>query len=121
MRKCRTLNGLLRTTIAVVFGFMSLLHGPIMTFTMAAPAHHGVPRGHSTHHHGTAPQDDPQPIERAAIPVCYALGCFVAVQSLPAGMPAASLELMGTLAPGAANTLLAADTEPAVPPPRLQV
>src|SRR4051794_5809236 len=101
MRKHRTINGLLRMALAVVFGFMSLLHGPVMTFAMAAPAHHDMPRSHSAHHHqGARPQDDPQPIERGTIPVCYALGCFVAVESLPAGTPGAPLELMGTLAPG---------------------
>ena len=35
-------RGLLRTAIAVVFGFMSLVHGPVMTFAKGtpAPAHH---------------------------------------------------------------------------------
>ena len=122
MRKHRPTNSLLRTAIAVVFGCMSLLHGPVMTFAKAAPAHHDVPAAHSTHHHhGVAPDGDPQPIERGTIPVCYAFGCFVALESLPAGTPAAPLELISTLTPGIADTLLAADIEPAVPPPRLQV
>ena len=105
-----------------VFGFMSLLHGPVMTFAKAAPAHHAVAGGHGDHHHhGTAPQDNPPPIEPGAIPVCYAFGCFVAVQSVAISTPAAPVEIMGTLAPGLSHMMLAADIEPAVPPPRLPV
>jgi hypothetical protein len=117
------MNGLLRTAVAVMFGLMSLLHGPVMTFAKpaAVPAHHAMNASHTGHHHNTAPQDDPQPVEPGTMPVCYAFGCLIAVESLPVRVPAAVLEPIGTLAPGIANAMLAADVEPAVPPPRLQV
>jgi len=124
MQMRRPMNGLLRTAVAVVFGLMSLLHGPVMTFAKpaAAPAHHAMSASHAGHHHhDTAPQDDPQPAEPGTMPVCYAFGCLIAVESLPVRVPAAVLEPIGTLAPGIANAMLAADVEPAVPPPRLQV
>lgn len=124
MRKHRPMNGLLRTAVAVVFGFMSLLHGPVMTFAMAgaAPAHHAMSGNHTGHHHhGAAPQDDGQPAEPGTAPVCNAFGCLIAVESLAVRVPATVLEPIGTLAPGIADAMLAADIEPAVPPPRLQV
>jgi hypothetical protein len=120
MHMRRPMNGLLRTAVAVVFGLMSLLHGPVMTFAKpaAAAAHHAMNAGH---HHNTAPQDDPQPVEPGTMPVCYAFGCLIAVESLPVNVPAAVLEPIGPLAPGIADAMFAADVEPAVPPPRLQV
>ena len=49
MRSHRPMNGVLRTVLAVVFGFMSLVHGPVMTFAKAAPAsaHHIIDVGAS--------------------------------------------------------------------------
>ena len=54
-------RGLLRAAMAVVFGFMSLVHGPVMTFAKAssAPAHHAS--HHGAHHHHAAPAEDPSP------------------------------------------------------------
>jgi hypothetical protein len=117
------MNGLLRTAVAAVFGLMSLLHGPVMTFAKpaAAAVHHAMNASHVGHHHTTAPQDDPQPVEPGTMPVCYAFGCLIAVESLPVIVPAAVLEPIGTLAPGLVDAIFAADVEPAVPPPRLQV
>jgi hypothetical protein len=117
------MNGLLRAAVAVVFGFMSLLHGPVMTFAMAgaAPAHHAMTSHTDHHHHGTAPQDDAQPPEPGTVLVCNAFGCLIAVESLAVRVPATMLEPIGTLSPGIADAMLAADIEPAIPPPRLQV
>ena len=39
-------RGLLRAAMAVVFGFMSLVHGPVMTFAKASPAS----AHHESHH-----------------------------------------------------------------------
>lgn len=113
------MNGLLRTAVAVVFGLMSVLHGPVMTFAKpaAAATHHAMAAGHAGHHHTTAPQNDPQP---AAQPVCFAFGCLIAIEAPPVHVPAAVLEPIGTLASAAAKAMRAADVEPAIPPPRLQ-
>ena len=114
---------MLRTAIAVVFGFMSLVHGPVMTFAKgAAPAHHamhaGGPHHGINHEHHTAPVDSPSPAEPASA-ICYAFGCFIGLDAVAPGAPAASLSPIGTLFPPPAAALLAGDIEPAVPPPRL--
>ena len=115
---------MLRTAIAVVFGFMSLVHGPVMTFAKGAraPAHHAMNAGGPHHgmdhdHHRTAPVD--RPAEPASAPVCYAFGCFIGLDAVALGAPTASLSPIGTLFPAPAAALLAGDIEPAVPPPRL--
>ena len=115
-------RGLLRAAIAAVFGFMSLAHGPVMTFAKGAPApaHHVVDAGGPHHgidhdHHG-APVDGSSP---ASAPVCYAFGCFIGLDVVALGAPAASLSPLGTLFPAPAAALLAGDIKPAVPPPRL--
>jgi hypothetical protein len=109
---------LLRTAIAVVFGFMSLVHGPVMTFAKgtAGSAHHGVNAG-GPHH--AAPVDDPAPAEPASAPVCYAFGCFIGLDAVALAVPAATLSPTGPLFPAPAAALRAGDIEPAVPPPRL--
>ena len=114
-------TGLLRIAVAAVFGFMSLLHGPVMTFAIAAapPAHHAM--AHAGHHHDTAPQDDAQPADAGVVPVCNAFGCLIALESLPARVPAASFVPLGAVTPGIASTMRATDIEPATPPPRLRV
>src|SRR5438045_621230 len=115
---------LLRTAIAVVFGFMSLAHGPVMTFAKAAPApvtqamstgrpHHGA---HSDHRHHTVPAANQAP---ASAPICYAFGCFIALDALAQGAPPAGFTPMGVLFPAPAAVLRAGHIEPAVPPPRL--
>jgi hypothetical protein len=113
-------RGLLRTAMAVVFGFMSLLHGPVMTFAKASPAlahasHHGA-----DHHHAAA-AEDPSPAKPASAPICYAFGCFIALDAAPLGAPAAILNPIGALSPAAVAVLHAGNIEPAVPPPRLHV
>jgi hypothetical protein len=108
-------RGLLRAAMAVVFGFMSLVHGPVMTFAKAspAPAHHAS--HHGAHHDHAAPAEESQP------PVCYAFGCFIALEALALREPAAILNPIGVLSPALADALRAEDIEPAVPPPRLHV
>ncbi len=128
MQSVRPANTLLRTALAVVFGFMSLLHGPVMTFanTHPAAAHHAVnANNHAAGHHQRDQRalHDQQsaPSMPDAVPVCYAFGCFVTLESLVIGAPAASLNAIGALSPAAARTLVPAYLDPAVPPPRLQV
>lgn len=115
---------MVRTAIAVVFGFMSLVHGPVMTFANASPAtvNHAIntggshPDSHSHHHHHSAPADNQTP---ASAPVCYAFGCFISLGALAQGAPPVSVISIGALLPAPAAVLLAGDIEPAVPPPRL--
>ena len=115
-------RGLLRTAVAVVFGFMSLVHGPVMTFAKGAPAHHvmnaGGPHHGVDHDRHSAPVDSPSQAEPASAPVCYAFGCFIGLDAVAPGAPAARLSPIGTLFPAPAAALLAGDIEPAVPPPR---
>jgi len=113
-------RGFLRTAMAVVFGFMSLMHGPVMTFAKASPASAHVSH-HGADHHHAAPAEDPSPAKPASAPVCYAFGCFIALDAVPLRAPAAVLNPIGALSSAAAAALHAGDIEPAVPPPRLHV
>lgn len=126
MQTARRPNTLVRTALAVVFGVMSLLHGPVMTFAKAspAPAHHAMnsdshKAGH--HHHPSAHNQQSAPSIPDTIPVCNALGCFIALESIAIGPPAASLIPIATLSPAAAQAMVPAYLDPVVPPPRLQV
>ena len=112
---------MLRTAMAVLFGFMSLAHGPVMTFVKASPAtHHAMAEGHAGHHqHHTA--SDQSPAGENNAPLCYAFGCFVTLDATPIRVPAAILFLVGTVSPAPADAMLAGTVEPAVPPPRLPV
>jgi len=107
--------------MAVVFGFMSLVHGPVMTFAKAGPppAHHAS--HHGAHHHHAAPAEELQPAKPDSPPLCYAFGCFIALDAVALGAPAAILNPIGALSPAPADALLAEDIEPALPPPRLHV
>ena len=113
---------MLRTAMAVVFGFMSLLHGPVMTFAKASPAaeHHAM-AGHGAHQHHGAPAGPSLPAKPDTAPVCYAFGCFIALDAVALRVPAAILNPIGALLPAPADAMLAGDIEPAVPPPRLHV
>lgn len=115
---------LLRAIIAVVFGFMSLVHGPVMTFAKAAPggAHHAAAASHANHHqHHAATHEQEAPAEHDTVPVCYAFGCFVVLDAAPIRTPAAILLFAGRVTPAPADALHAGSIEPAVPPPRLSV
>ena len=118
-------NALVRTAVAVVFGFMSLWHGPIMSFAKANPdaAHHVVNAGDdiAKHHHPAAHEQQSAPSVPDVVPVCYALGCFVALESLAIDAPVANLTAIGTLSPAPAHAMVPAYLGPANPPPRRQV
>lgn len=109
--------------MAVLFGFMSLVHGPVITFAKAGPAHHHVAAAtHAAHHqHHAVPDEQPPAGEHDAVPGCYGFGCFVAVDAVPVRAPAAVLFFVGMISPAPADVLLAGTIEPAVPPPRLPV
>jgi hypothetical protein len=120
-------TGLLRIALATVFGFMSLVHGPVMTFAKASPAAAHRDMNARGHHHGlhhrdhAMPAESPSPAKPESTPVCYAFGCFVALDVVALGAPSAILNPIGTLSPAPAAALRADDIKPAVPPPRLHV
>jgi len=68
MRSIRLANAVLRTTLAVVFGFMSLAHGPVMAFAKAAAGsqhHHMASPGHAHGH------DQSMPSQRDTTAICH--------------------------------------------------
>ena len=115
----RLVSCFVRTAVAVMFAFMSVFHGPVMTFAKAAPAHHAIGVAHPAHHHGATPQQ--RSADPVTVPACDGFGCLLVVDSLAVRLPAAAFNLIGKLAPGIVRPMLAADIEPAIPPPRLQV
>ena len=118
------MNGILRTALAAVFAFMTLFHGPVMTFAKASPVHHAMhatQAGHAAHHHHEGMPQREAPADPATIPACFAFGCFVVMESLPVQLPVTLLNLIGGLLPGIARPMRPSDMEPPVPPPRLQV
>jgi hypothetical protein len=133
----------LRIAVAMTFGFMSLGHGPVMTFAHAAPHAPGTPAGHhaaapGAHEHHAAPatgtavpcddQDavtDHEPAEALlqgpmhdAAP-CNAFGCFISVGAPQAAAPVPGIRLLGKLKPLPPAAVSPAYSEPADPPPRL--
>ena len=114
-------KGLLRTAIAVVFGFMSLVHGPVMTFAKASAAPAYPVSHHGAHHHHAAPMQDMQTAKPDSAPVCSAFGCFIALDAVPLRTPATILNPIGALLPAPTDALRPEDIEPSVPPPRLRV
>jgi hypothetical protein len=125
----RTTNAL-RVILAVVFGFMSLGHAPVMTFAKAnqpalAQVSGAAPAAeHHHHHHRPASQTDqigdgvaPAPQNQST---CNAASCFVLVPPPLVGEPNSALLLLGTLSAAPSADILAAPPDPLVPPPRLQ-
>jgi len=121
----RSTNGrFFRIPFAVLFAFMALFHGPVMTFAKsAAPAPETArlsQTGHHHHHHGTMPEQR-QSSDTATLPACNGFGCFVLIEAVAARLLPAFSTPIGILSPGIAPAMRSADIEPAVPPPRLQV
>jgi hypothetical protein len=126
MTRFRTPGRWFRIAIAVAFGFMSLGHGPIMTFAHAAkpiPASHdGIHAvAHHDHagHHQTADAEDDSQAAAHEFMVCNAFGCFVTVAAPPVNAPSQQTASLGKLSPAALQPGLATSLEPADPPPRL--
>jgi hypothetical protein len=130
MRSGPSANVLVRTALAVLFGFMSLFHGTVMAFAKADPvAHHGMcthhvmkAESHEAGHHPSADHEQQAaPAMPDAAPSCYGVGCFIVLESLPPASPAAGVLLVATLAPAVAAAMVPTHLDPAVPPPRTQV
>jgi hypothetical protein len=130
MRSGPSANVLVRTALAVLFGFMSLFHGTVMAFAKAdSVAHHCMSihhvmtaEGHAAGHHQPAGHEQQSiPAMPDAAPSCYGVGCFIVLESLPPASPAAGFLLVATLSPAVAAAMVATQLDPAVPPPRPQV
>jgi hypothetical protein len=130
MRWFRTRRPLLHLVIALAFGFMSLGHGPVMTFAKADDLSSHTTQSHSAAHHyampapGDAIQSDADgqaPDEQTSHASCQAFGCFVLMS--PACVAAATVIaiLLDTLAPQPEDQTVPATPEPTDPPPRPQV
>jgi hypothetical protein len=113
----------LRLSFILLFGAMSVLHGPVMTFS---GPHASTPDGyhqvavsdHATHHGTPGCHDDHDPSAKRV--QCNAFACFMAVEPLPVMVRPLRPVLFTIMAaaPAPANGPL--QTAQAIPPPRLQ-
>jgi hypothetical protein len=121
MQALRNASPLVRAALAIVFGFMSLVHSPLMAFAKSelhydqtASAHHcmhPVQAGHD--HHQLPPSPDQATL-------CNGIGCFSVVFVSAISAPPAQLTVLETLAPDAPPPLHSALSDPLDRPPRLQ-
>lgn len=136
MSGARTAPRLLRIAMAAVFGFMSLGHGPTMSFAMARgdaephAGHHSMHQaadrhaGHAAHaHHAQHPPGEPAEAGTADMlqppATCYSFGCFAAVGPVAMTAPSASVLLLERLGAPPPRAVHSDNPEPADPPPRL--
>jgi hypothetical protein len=109
----------LRLCFVVLFGAMSLMHGPVMTFggahaAMGAAHHHAA---HGEHAVADCHEQEAPPAKHTP---CNAFACFMAVEPLPVAARPLTPVLFAVMA---AVPMTAPDpvrTAPALPPPRLQ-
>lgn len=117
MRLTRAASTFVRATFAVVFGFVSLAHGPVMAFAAASQPsaqHWMVNEQHLHASHQPAPLIPQQPS------VCNSFGCFVAVEPALVSGPAVGFVLLERLSPLLVRPAVATSGDPTDPPPRLQ-
>jgi hypothetical protein len=124
MRQGRTAKTLLRAAFAALFGFVSLAHGPVMTFAQAqaAPMHRHDPApapAASHHHHHADTVADRQALPPLPDTICHALACFTSLGSPAVASPDWVRVPLGQLFPAVARVLTPATADPADPPPRL--
>lgn len=105
-----------RLCFIVLFGTMSLMHGPVMAYS----AHRHISAVHESHgagHPGHGNSDHGKPAEPTS---CDGFACFTAVEPIPtnARLPYAILFGVMTLVPTELRHAVAA--RPDLPPPRLQ-
>lgn len=109
---------LLRLCLVVMFGSMSLMHGPVMTFS-------GSHMAIATHPHaGSAAAVEPDchadEVPSAKHAMCNAFGCLIAVEPLPITTRALIPVLFAVMAAAPMTALDPLPTAPALPPPRFQ-
>jgi hypothetical protein len=114
---------ILRLGFALVFGAMSVMHGPVMTFSTAhaaAPTAHQQPEPSNRVLHHVLPDchDDQAPAPRHG--GCNAFACLMAVEpfsSMARPLRPVLFMIMAAAAIPAPDPL---QTPPALPPPRVQ-
>ena len=115
-------SALLRLCFVVVFGTMSLMHGPVMTYS---GAHTHTVASHDMHADDVANHDhaghdgghDPAPPAKHA--TCNAFACFTAVEPLPVTARPLHPILFEILTAAPAPALDPVCTIPDLPPPRI--
>jgi len=127
MRPVHTICVLFRLTVAMVFGFMSLGHTPVMAFAKAhQPA--AIERT-AAHQHHVAHDAVHTLLDKTALPsdqvpecpaICTAVACFVLITPAAVTEPSCMPLPLGKLSPGLARAMTPAVLDPLVPPPRLQ-
>ena len=110
---------MLRLCFVVLFGTMSLMHGPVMTFSgahaaMAAGDAHAELSGDSE------PDCHESPVPPAKATGCNAFACFMAVEPLPVIARPLTPILFAVMAATPMTALDPVQTAPALPPPRIQ-
>lgn len=106
----------LRLCFVVLFGAMSLLHGPVMTFSRAHTAAAGQQQNGYSHHAASDRHDERAPA--AGHVECNAFACFMAVE--PPHVTARPLHpiLFAIMAAEPVPALDPIYVAPALPPPR---
>lgn len=110
---------LLRLSFVVLFGAMSLMHGPVMTFS-GAHAAVAVEHLHASPSSEAEPdchEDEAPPAKHA---MCNAFGCLIAVEPLSVTARALTPVLFAVMAATPSTALDPVPTAPALPPPRVQ-
>jgi hypothetical protein len=113
---------ILRLSFALLFGAMSVMHGPVMTFSAAhasaLTAHQKS--DHALHHAMPDCHDDQAPTPAPRHGQCNAFACFMAVEPLSAMARPLHLVLFMIMAAAPVPALDPLQTPPALPPPRVQ-
>jgi hypothetical protein len=114
---------ILRLSFILLFGAMSMMHGPVMTFSAAhvsAPTGPQQPEPSDRAWHHAAPDchDDQAPAPRHG--QCNAFACFMAVEPLSAAARPLHPVLFKIMAAAPVPALDPLKTQPALPPPRVQ-
>jgi hypothetical protein len=114
---------LVRLCFAVLFGTMSLMHGPVMAYSghHAPAAHESHGASHDllagtsqrTHGHG----DRTAPVEPAS---CNSFACFLALEPIAIASCPLHAVLLGVMSLVPAKQLHAIAARPDLPPPRLR-
>jgi hypothetical protein len=109
----------LRLSFVVLFGAMSLMHGPVMTFS-GAHAAVAAPHAHAESATGAEPDCHKGEAPSAKHVSCNAFGCLIAVEPLPVAARTLTPVLFAVMAATPSRALDPVPTAPALPPPRVK-
>lgn len=106
---------LLRLCFIVLFGAMSLMHGPVMTY-FGAPPELAAAHDHAGHGEHDRPQDERTPAPHAP---CNAFACFTAVEPLPTAPRPIQPVLFAIMVAAPVPSIDPVQAAPDLPPPRI--